>query len=786
MPYSRDDNQLASISHKSTLVVSDNSNDFKKLNVLSISTEWFSTHGGVSTVNRELCKNLSALGHSVICAVESPIENEKKDARDYGVHLIGPTKLSGLDDRQSLIAMPLILPKDTYPDIIIGHGVYTGPAALTQQRFFYGSRRIHFVHVDSGAIEPLKKNMDHGTRADKKIQKEKPLACSADLVVGIGPKLHKVAAHLILGVKPKPVLLRFDPGLTKTANVDDLPTRLIILIVGRMEDSYLKGLDIIAAALGKLWDEGLKEAPILRVRGAPANEENPLCEYLFKQMNKADIPIQVRPFSTEEDLLYHDLIEASLVVMPSREEGFGLVALEALEEARPLLVSDKSGFAELIKEILPEIADEVIVLTPKNTKNAVKKWALAIFNTLSNKQESFQKALKFQKEFVKKVTWKRSTRNLVSNILYHTKELTESPIPYYSFPKSQLITPSLFKIEGDLDNAIRSVGRFDYKTATKLLLRVLSGVSSFATTPKLLRLKARAMNELAKIQRDQGSPELLYSALKNYADSIVIWQELDEIGKVVKAELYVGAIHEMLRFYSKALIHYSKGLEAAKNLFGGEQLCGDFLLRTGAVFTKLGVLDKAEDKLVESLACLHNEIPEVNWASARLKYATLLLYKGKIDEAGDILQKALNVIPPEDKLRTVRALIFKTNLLLVERKMEEAISIADSAEQIAYEYGLRHQLSSLYTILETYGLHFDQGEKSQMAMFLMWQSPQIIELVQKLSEDINDKNVKQICKECNISLDEISSLDRSNMAFRIVSKAQINNTVNIIKRIISN
>jgi glycosyltransferase involved in cell wall biosynthesis len=441
MPHSRDDNQLASISPKPTLGVSDNSNDFKKLNVLSISTEWFSTHGGVSTVNRELCQNLSALGHSVICAVESPLENEKKDARDYGVHLIGPTKLPGLDDRQSLIVMPLILPKDTHPDIIIGHGVHTGPAALTQQRFFHGSLRIHFVHVDSGAIEPLKKNMDHGTRADTKILKEKPLACSADLVVGIGPKLHKVAAHLILGAKPKPVLLRFDPGLTKIANVDDLPTRLIILIVGRMENSYLKGLDIIAAALGKLWDEDfLKEAPILRVRGAPANEQDQLSEYLFQQMNEADIPIQVRPFSTEKDLLYHDLIEASLVVMPSREEGFGLVALEALEEARPLLVSDKSGFAELIKEILPEIADEVIVLTQKNTENAVKKWASAIFNTLSNKQESFQKALKFQKEFVKKVTWERSTRNLVSNILYHTKELTVSPIPYYSFPKSQLIT----------------------------------------------------------------------------------------------------------------------------------------------------------------------------------------------------------------------------------------------------------------------------------------------------------------------------------------------------------
>ena len=43
--------------------------------------------------------------------------------------------------------------------------------------------------------------------------------------------------------------------------------------------------------------------------------------------------------------------QADLVVMPSRTEGFGLAALEALSASLPVLVSGNSGLGEALKEI---------------------------------------------------------------------------------------------------------------------------------------------------------------------------------------------------------------------------------------------------------------------------------------------------------------------------------------------------------------------------------------------------------------------------------------------------
>ena len=40
------------------------------------------------------------------------------------------------------------------------------------------------------------------------------------------------------------------------------------------------------------------------------------------------------------------LNEVDLAIMPSRSEGFGLVALEALSAGLPILVGSKSVFAE--------------------------------------------------------------------------------------------------------------------------------------------------------------------------------------------------------------------------------------------------------------------------------------------------------------------------------------------------------------------------------------------------------------------------------------------------------
>ena len=49
----------------------------------------------------------------------------------------------------------------------------------------------------------------------------------------------------------------------------------------------------------------------------------------------------------EREKLAEQFYEADLVIMPSRTEGFGLAALEALSAGLPVLVNGNSGLGRL-------------------------------------------------------------------------------------------------------------------------------------------------------------------------------------------------------------------------------------------------------------------------------------------------------------------------------------------------------------------------------------------------------------------------------------------------------
>ena len=65
------------------------------------------------------------------------------------------------------------------------------------------------------------------------------------------------------------------------------------------------------------------------------------------------------------------LCEADLAIMPSKSEGFGLVALEALSAGLPILVGSRSGFAKALENV--PIGHSCTVKSDDPTK-----WAKAI------------------------------------------------------------------------------------------------------------------------------------------------------------------------------------------------------------------------------------------------------------------------------------------------------------------------------------------------------------------------------------------------------------------------
>ena len=112
---------------------------------------------------------------------------------------------------------------------------------------------------------------------------------------------------------------------------------------------------------------------------------------------------------------------SSLVLMPSRSEGSGLVGLEAIVSGTPVLLSSQSGLAELLTEQLdPEVAARVIVeTTGDETKPGpdIDQWANAIEAALRNREASFRDASELLAALGHRLTWKSSVQSLLSALV---------------------------------------------------------------------------------------------------------------------------------------------------------------------------------------------------------------------------------------------------------------------------------------------------------------------------------------------------------------------------------
>lgn len=355
----------------------------KLFRFLILGTEWASGHGGLSTFNRKLCIALAELGHEVFLFLSSTPESshadENADAAKYGVVLVRtPGKWRDV--------VPTEI-KNLRPDFVVGHDRHSGEEAqLLQSNLFPNARSILFIHTDP-AIEMFKGD-DPKVQGRKKEEREgiqRGLMKNADVVVGVGPRLYTHCAKIVDGFDKatQPVLVEFIPGfdareerpLLEERNGKKIKHRA--LLIGRAEDAFLKGLDIFQAAINKLKSENLHADTT--VFGSPVEE-------ISRLYNDEDFGAtgDVLGYSFSPERIDEQFRSSHFAVMPSREEGFGLVALEALEANRPVIATNRSGFAEwLIREIeeraphLRHAADNCVFTVPDRKNGGSKKALLS-------------------------------------------------------------------------------------------------------------------------------------------------------------------------------------------------------------------------------------------------------------------------------------------------------------------------------------------------------------------------------------------------------------------------
>ena len=342
----------------------------RKLRVTLLSSEWRSTKGGLSTINRELAIQL-AKHPSVEVSVYLPqcSEGDKRVAASHNVRLIEAEEMPGYDNPVDWLSF---LPESHSVDFVIGHGAVLG-------RQVQGIKRqckckwIQVVHTAPEELGMYKSYADAISKGEKKHQAEVKLCEKADQVVAVGPKLAAAFSGYLRPCGKDQDVLNLTPGIfSEFADVKQASQELSsfsVLVFGRgdSEDFQLKGYDIAAQAIAELKDMTYK----LVFVGATRGEEEKVAKKLVEQGIDPS-QLKVRRFSESREKLADLFCEVDLAVMPSRTEGFGLAALEALSAGLPVLVSGNSGFGEALRKVPHGSSCVVESEDPKDWANAIK------------------------------------------------------------------------------------------------------------------------------------------------------------------------------------------------------------------------------------------------------------------------------------------------------------------------------------------------------------------------------------------------------------------------------
>ena len=325
----------------------------KHINVWFVCDEWNSSKGGLATFNRKFAINLakaSSEDFAIHCYVCQSNELDREDARKNGVNIITAKSIPGTSDRLEWLRLP---PSElSHPDVVIGHGRKFGtPAYFITQ--ITKCKWIQFVHVFCEDLGKYKQTETDAVEENEKKHKEEIKLCKeSNAVVAVGSRLQQkysrclpdTKVHIITpGILDKFVSLSDQ----KLANVSHSPDEFSVFVFGRgsYEDLSLKGYDIIANALGSLG----KKFKMTFV-GSPEGQHRIIMDWFLQNTSITRRQLTVRGYCNQDEVK-EMFYAADLVAMPSRTEGFGLIALEAISAGVPVLLTSESGIAKALEQV---------------------------------------------------------------------------------------------------------------------------------------------------------------------------------------------------------------------------------------------------------------------------------------------------------------------------------------------------------------------------------------------------------------------------------------------------
>ena len=340
--------------------------------LIAFATQWGSKHGGINSFNADfLTKFGDAYHHSaqIICIVSPGTTDEAVIAHVTLVPLPYVPKAISFDASIGEISVDLLrkagISFEPHRTIWLGHDLITGEAAISAAKLG-GGRSAVIHHMSYDDYESYAANTES---AQKKTERQAAILKQADLVFAIGPLLCETGSDLIKNLKSVQMLV---PGLPEI-DPKEAPKKFVAFLGGRLSPDAARikqghlGVAAFAAAQFKARTEGVPEAlkrqPKLILRGvdfehrslaidlnAAHDPETELKEFT-EEYAKGVVNLHALPYTEDRGQLYTELSGASVALMPSWHEGFGLIAWEAIAAGVPLIIGENTGVYRLLDEV---------------------------------------------------------------------------------------------------------------------------------------------------------------------------------------------------------------------------------------------------------------------------------------------------------------------------------------------------------------------------------------------------------------------------------------------------
>lgn len=340
--------------------------------VVSVSTYWGTRHGGVNALNYRLVSSLAAAYPSIKFIAASLDASsflvEKAASTPNLQFVVGTARqpTSGIateiysrvyvDDLKTELRKQIKAGDDVF---IIGHDVYTGQVALDTADFFKNDgitvQTIIFRHVNFLEYQTYystKNTTDIAARNREQLN----LLKKFDFVFSVGPRLYESAQSTVVPNK----LFQFIPGLTE---VDYNPPHDTVRLAtfGRFDEAHdlIKQSSLVIDCFAKIAQRNATE-PRTNRRWRDASliligaEQSRIAELQTAIREKAAFPVslQLYPYTDTPDEI-EDIIrtlQANIGVVPSFYESYGLVASEFIGFGIPLILSDRTGIYDWLRE----------------------------------------------------------------------------------------------------------------------------------------------------------------------------------------------------------------------------------------------------------------------------------------------------------------------------------------------------------------------------------------------------------------------------------------------------